>query len=81
MNIDTGREFSFPNPQDDPHLYPQPPLGFNYNYNSHLIGIPYDKSNENDNSPIPSNQNREKLLEKILEDFEPDGHRGLIRKK
>ena len=30
MNIETGREFSFTNPQDDPELYPPLPPGFRY---------------------------------------------------
>lgn len=31
MNIETGREFSWPNPQDDPDMFPPPPAGFAYN--------------------------------------------------
>ena len=37
MNIDTGREFNFTNPQDDPDLYPTPPTGFSYDINGKLI--------------------------------------------
>ena len=36
MNIETGREFKFANPQDDPHLYPSPPTGFGYDINGRL---------------------------------------------
>jgi hypothetical protein len=40
MNIATGREFEFKNPQDDPHLYPKPPAGFYYRYDGTLAAIP-----------------------------------------
>ncbi len=40
MDIATGREFSFVNPQDDPELYPNPPDGFTYNIDGKLVGIP-----------------------------------------
>lgn len=36
MNIETGREFEFVNPQDDPHLYPRPPAGFGYDIGGRL---------------------------------------------
>ncbi len=36
MNIDTGREFDFPNPQDDADMYPTPPLGFRLDYTGNL---------------------------------------------
>jgi len=40
MNRTTGREFSFTNPQDDPHLYPQPPAGFSYDLDGTLKAEP-----------------------------------------
>ena len=40
MNIDSGREFSFTNPQDNPELYPTPPKGFGYDLDGHLIALP-----------------------------------------
>lgn len=40
MNIQTGREFTFTNPQDDPHLYANPPAGFSYRYDGTLIAVP-----------------------------------------
>lgn len=40
MDVTTGREFSYVNPQDDPHLYPQPPPGFAYSYKGTLMGFP-----------------------------------------
>lgn len=50
MNIDTGREFPFTNPQDDPECYQPPPSGFDYDYNGRLIARPiYDMSKKNDN--------------------------------
>ncbi len=36
MNIDTGREFPFQNPQDDPERYPQPPPGYYHDYDGTL---------------------------------------------
>ena len=38
MNIETGREFSFTNPQDDPHLYPKLPIGFSYDIYGKIRG-------------------------------------------
>lgn len=48
MNIETGREFSFTNPQDDPQLYPQLPHGFRYDVYGNVINIPnlQDQVNE-----------------------------------
>lgn len=43
MNIDTGREFSYVNPQDDRHLYPTPPPGFYYRYDGSIVGAPRGK--------------------------------------
>ena len=40
MNLETGREFGFTNPQDDPHLYATPPPGFSYSYDGTLVGVP-----------------------------------------
>jgi hypothetical protein len=40
MNINTGREFSFTNPQDDRDSFSTPPQGFRYNYDGHLQGVP-----------------------------------------
>jgi hypothetical protein len=40
MNCDTGREFDFTNPQDDPHLYAPPPTGFAYSYDGTLVAAP-----------------------------------------
>lgn len=40
MNIETGREFGFTNPQDDPHLYAAPPPGFSYNIDGTLRAVP-----------------------------------------
>lgn len=40
MDPATGREFSWPNPQDDPELYPKPPPGFQYDTEGRLVGIP-----------------------------------------
>lgn len=40
MNTNTGREFSFQNPQDDPHLYPPPPVGYAYTWDGRLIRQP-----------------------------------------
>lgn len=40
MNIETGREFSFTNPQDDPDLYPRPPPGFSYDLEGRLRATP-----------------------------------------
>lgn len=40
MNIDTGREFPFTNPQDDPQLYAPPPPGFSYDLDGRLRAIP-----------------------------------------
>lgn len=37
MDITTGREFPFTNPQDDRHLYPTPPSGFSYDIYDHLV--------------------------------------------
>ena len=39
MNINTGREFDFKNPQDDKHLYPELPEGFRYNLDGTLSAI------------------------------------------
>lgn len=40
MNSDTGREFDFTNPQDDPRLYAPPPTGFAYRYDGTLVAAP-----------------------------------------
>ena len=40
MNCETGREFNFTNPQDDPHLYAPPPVGFAYSYDGTLVAVP-----------------------------------------
>ena len=40
MNIDTGREFSEINPQDDPHLYPNLPPGFSYDFDGRIRANP-----------------------------------------
>ena len=40
MDITTGREFPFTNPQDDPGMYPRPPPGFGYDYQGRLVGVP-----------------------------------------
>lgn len=42
MNIDTGREFSFTNPQDDPELYPPAPPGFSYDLSGRLMALPFN---------------------------------------
>ena len=40
MNINTGREFSWTNPQDDRELYPRPPPGFYYDLSGRLAAKP-----------------------------------------
>lgn len=40
MDITTGREFPFTNPQDDPQLYPEPPPGFWYDLDGRLCAMP-----------------------------------------
>lgn len=42
MNSETGREFSFTNPQDDPDLYPTPPPGYHYDLEGMLKQTPMD---------------------------------------
>ena len=52
MNIETGREFSFTNPQDDPHLYPKLPSGFYYDLNGRVVALPVNKKIDNKKYPI-----------------------------
>lgn len=40
MNIETGREFSFTNPQDDPDRYPVLPPGLFYSYDGTVRALP-----------------------------------------
>lgn len=40
MDIETGREFSWTNPDDDPELYPTPPPGFYYDLEGRLVAKP-----------------------------------------
>lgn len=40
MNCQTGREFNFTNPQDDPQLYPKLPEGFHYDLYGNVKAIP-----------------------------------------
>lgn len=59
MNIETGREFGFTNPQDDPQLYPRPPSGFRYNIDGTLQAIPFYNSAVNRPfQPPRTSQNR-----------------------
>jgi hypothetical protein len=37
MDVVTGREFPFKNPQDDPKEYPKPPAGFKYDISGKLV--------------------------------------------
>lgn len=39
MDITTGREFKFTNPQDDPNLYPKPPKGYEYSIYGDLYKV------------------------------------------
>jgi len=39
MDITTGREFKFTNPQDDPNLYPEPPKGYEYSIYGKLYKV------------------------------------------
>lgn len=40
MNVETGREFPFTNPQDDPELYRTPPSGYQYDLEGRLVALP-----------------------------------------
>lgn len=42
MNLHTGREFDWTNPQDDPHLYPPAPDGFDYDRYGNLVAREVD---------------------------------------
>lgn len=53
MNSETGREFDFTNPQDDPHLYASPPPGFAYRYDGTLVASPMT-SGQTENNDIQS---------------------------
>lgn len=40
MDITTGREFPYTNPQDDPELYPRLPPGLRYSYDGSIHAEP-----------------------------------------
>lgn len=52
MDVTTGREFPFVNPQDDPHKYPRPPPGFRYDIGGRLVAVPYEDRIGNNQSDI-----------------------------
>lgn len=69
MDITTGREFPFSNPQDDPHLYPVPPNGFMYNIDGTLtanqVNQYFDKETKT-MKPLPKDYYYDDDLKKLL---------------
>ena len=50
MNINTGREFDFTNPQDDPQKYATSPPGFRYDWKGRLVANPMSNNMSNYNT-------------------------------
>jgi hypothetical protein len=56
MDIDTGREFSFHNPQDDHQDYPVLPPGFRYDLYGHIIRDIYQSRTSYDKDKNPGDK-------------------------
>jgi len=50
MNIETGREFSFVNPQDDPQCFGKPPPGYRFDLYGRLVRAPLTINETSENS-------------------------------
>lgn len=61
MDPNTGREFSFTNPQDDPEAYPRLPDGFHYGLDGSLVGIPRQRDSFHDFASELSRQKEEHM--------------------
>lgn len=84
MNVSTGREFSYTNPQDDPHLYPAPPSGFQYDCEGRLCATPQEpvpnrEQNEEDNQKKINKENDEKLIEGMRKILNEKDHKQLVK--
>lgn len=72
MNIETGREFDFQNPQDVPYIYVNPPPGFEHmtlKLLEHAYGGPLAVWHESPSVYLPGSNDEKKRISMELKEF------------